>query len=51
MDKVIIPKETANKIEAIFQHPGNVYSIELKGCGDTIWVEGKIELYIALQSI
>lgn len=49
---VIISKAARKKIAAIFEHPGNIYSIYPKDKEqDVVWVEGKIELYKYLQSI
>lgn len=42
---IVIEKRIAKKIDKIFEHPGEVYSIYFKDGGDVVWVEGKTALY------
>ena len=43
--KIAIEKKTATKIDRIFEHPGDVYSIYFKDGRDVVWVESKVALY------
>lgn len=43
--KIAIEKKTAKKIDRIFEHPGDVYSIYFKDGRDVVWVESKAALY------
>lgn len=42
---IVIEKRIAKKIDKIFEHPGEVYSIYFKDGRDVVWVEGKTALY------
>lgn len=42
---IVMEKKTAKKIDKVFEHPGDVYSIYFKDGRDVVWVEGKAELY------
>lgn len=46
---VLIKRAVKNKIAAIFEHPGEVYSIYMKDESPVVWVEGKVELYECLR--
>ena len=42
---IAMEKKKAKKIDKIFKHPGDVYSIYFKDGRDVMWVEGKAALY------
>lgn len=47
---VIIDKKAKRKIDDIFEHPNNIYSVYIKN-GDVKWIDGKINLYEFLRKI
>lgn len=51
MSSVLIDRNTAKKVESIFEHPNKVYSVYLKSGGDVVWLQGKIELYEYLRNL
>lgn len=51
MGSVLIDRKTSKKVESIFEHPNEVYSVHLKSGGDVVWLQGKIELYEYLRNI
>lgn len=51
MGSVLIDRKTSKKVESIFEHPNEVYSIYLKSDGDVVWLQGKIDLYKFLRSL
>lgn len=51
MSSVLIDRNTAKKVESIFEHPNKVYSVYLKPGGDVVWLQGKIELYEYLRNL
>lgn len=51
MNSVLIDRNAAKKVESIFEHPNEVYSVYLKAGGDVVWLHGKIELYEYLRSL
>lgn len=50
MGSMLIDRNTAKKVEFIFEHPDEIYSVYLKSGDDAIWLQGKIELYEFLRS-
>lgn len=48
---VIVDRKTRKKIISIFEHPEEVFSVYLKDSEDTIWIEGKVELYRFLREL
>lgn len=51
MSSVPIDRNTAKKVESIFEHPDEIYSVYLKSGGDVVWLQGKIELYEYLRNL
>lgn len=51
MGSMLIDRNTAKKVEFIFEHPNKVYSVYLKSGGDVVWLQGKIELYEYLRNL
>lgn len=51
MSSVLIDRKVAKKVEFIFEHPDEVYSVYLKAGGDVVWLHGKVELYEYLRSL
>lgn len=51
MSSVLIDRNTAKKVESIFEHPDEIYSVYLKSGGDVVWLQGKIELYEYLRNL
>lgn len=51
MGSMLIDRNTAKKVESIFEHPDEIYSVYLKSGDDAIWLQGKIELYEFLRSL
>lgn len=51
MSSVPIDRNTVKKVESIFEHPDEIYSVYLKPGDDAIWLQGKIELYEFLRSL
>lgn len=49
MDKLLIPKQTARKVESVFEYDtpdGNkCYSVHLKNMEDTIWCDTLEDVY------
>jgi hypothetical protein len=48
---VLVDRETAKKVERIFEHPNEVYSVYLKSSDEAVWLQGKVELYKYLRSL
>lgn len=51
MNSVLVDRSVAKKVESIFEHPDEVYSVYLKSGGDVVWLQGKGELYKYLRSL
>lgn len=51
MSSVLIDRNTVKKVESIFEHPDEIYSVYLKSGGDVVWLQGKIELYEYLRNL
>ena len=51
MNSILIDRSVAKKVEPIFEHPDDIYSVYLKSGGDAVWLQGKIELYKFLHSL
>lgn len=51
MGSVLIDRKTSKKVESIFEHPDEIYSVYLKSGGDVVWLQGKIEVYEFLRSL
>lgn len=51
MSKILIDRDTSKKVDHIFEHPNEVYSVYLKSGGDVVWLQGKVELYEYLRSL
>lgn len=51
MNSVLIDRNTAKKVESIFEHPDKVYSVYLKAGDDVVWLQGKVKLYEYLRSL
>lgn len=51
MSSMLIDRNTAKKVESIFEHPDEIYSVYLKSGDDAIWLQGKIELCEFLRSL
>ena len=48
---VLVDRETAKKVERIFEHPNEIYSVYLKSADEAVWLQGKVELYKYLRSL
>lgn len=48
---VLVDRETAKKVERIFEHPNEIYSVYLKSSDKAVWLQGKVELYKYLRSL
>lgn len=51
MSSAPIDRNTVKKVESIFEHPDEIYSVYLKSGGDVVWLQGKIELYEYLRNL
>lgn len=51
MGSILIDRDATKKVESIFEHPDEIYSVYLKSGGDVVWLQGKIELYKYLRSL
>lgn len=51
MGGAVVSRKAKKKIQSIFEHPDNVYSIYLKNCEDVVWVSGEQELYEFLHRL
>lgn len=51
MSGIIISRSAKSKIERIFEHPDEVYSIYRRNGGEVEWVRGKKELYAKVREI
>lgn len=47
---ILVNKKVRNKIDKIFEHPNDIYSVYMKN-GDVEWVDGKVELYEFLRKL
>lgn len=51
MSRIVISRKAAKRIEKIYEHPNEVFSIYRKDNGDVVWVQGEIELYNIVREI
>lgn len=51
MNCVAMSRKAAKRIEKIYEHPNEIFSIYRKDGGDVIWVQGKNELYNTIREI
>lgn len=51
MGRIIIERKIAQKIKCIFEHPDEQYSVYLKDTDETVWIDGKTNLYLFLQKL
>lgn len=51
MGGIIVSKKARKRIEKIYEHPDEVFSIYRKDCEEVEWVQGKAELYEKIKEI